>query len=293
MADAQVTVTQGKIPGLRPLMLLIGIATAVAAGVAVMLWWQGPNWSLLYANLESADAAQVTQALTTAGIKYKLNDGNGAIMVPADKVSQARLQLASQGLPGSSGIEMISKETGLGVSQFMETARYQYALEQELARTIGALRNVEAARVHLAIPQQSAFVRDRRAATASVLVQVKQGARLEDSQVQAIVHLVASSIPELDSKQVTVVDQQGRLLSSPDQGGNAIANEQLEASQRLEESYVQRIEQLLILAHPEVTERLLDEEAPLLAELEAQVKRPIRLQAEALYGIEQFDIVLA
>jgi flagellar M-ring protein FliF len=247
MADAQVVATQGKIPGLRPLMLLIGIATAVAAGVAVMLWWQGPNWSLLYANLESADAGQVTQALTTAGIKYKISDANGAIMVPADKVSEARLQLASQGLPGSSGIEMISKETGLGVSQFMETARYQYAVEQELGRTIASLRNVEAARVHLAIPQQSAFVRDRRSATASVLVQVKQGSRLEDGQVQAIVHLVASSIPELDSKQVTIVDQQGRLLSSPDQtGSGAISNENLEATRRLEESYVQRIEQLLI-----------------------------------------------
>jgi flagellar M-ring protein FliF len=227
-------------------MLLVGIALAVAAGVATMLWWQGPNWSLLYGNLSGTDAAQVTQSLQTAGIKYKLNDANGAIMVPADKVSEARMQLASQGLPGSAGIDMISKETGIGVSQFMETARYQYALEQELARTIGSLRNVEAARVHLAIPQQSAFVRDRRVATASVLVQVKQGARLEDGQVQAIIHLIASSIPELDSKQVTVVDHQGRLLSSPDGSGGDIASEQLSTAQRLEQSYVQRVEQLLI-----------------------------------------------
>jgi flagellar M-ring protein FliF len=227
-------------------MLLVGIAVAVAAGVATMLWWQGPNWSLLYGNLSGTDAAQVTQSLQAAGIRYKLNDANGAIMVPADKVNEARMQLASQGLPGSAGIDLISKETGIGVSQFMETARYQYALEQELARTIGSLRNVEAARVHLAIPQQSAFVRDRRAATASVLVQIKQGARLEDGQVQAIVHLVASSIPELDSKQVTVVDHQGRLLSSPDGSDGDIATEQLTAAQRLEQSYVQRVEQLLV-----------------------------------------------
>lgn len=245
MADAQV-MTQTRIPGLRPALLLVGIALAVAAGVATMLWWQGPNWSLLYGNLSGTDAAQVTQSLQAAGIKYKVNDANGAIMVPADKVSEARMQLASQGLPGSTGIDLISKETGIGVSQFMETARYQYALEQELARTIGALRNVEAARVHLAIPQQSAFVRDRRAATASVLLQVKQGARLEDGQVQAIIHLVASSIPELDSKQVTVVDHQGRLLSSPDGSGGDIATEQLTAAQRLEQSYVQRVEQLLV-----------------------------------------------
>ena len=245
MADAPV-IAQPRIPGLRPLLLLIGIALAVAAGVATLLWWQGPSWSLLYGNLSGTDAAQVTQSLQAAGIRYKLSDANDAIMVPADKVSQARMQLASQGLPGSAGIDLISKETGIGVSQFMETARYQYALEQELARTIGALRNVEAARVHLAIPQQSAFVRDRRSATASVLVQIRQGARLEDGQVQAILHLVASSIPELDSKQVTVVDQQGRLLSSPDGSGGDIATEQLGAAQRLEQTYVQRVEQLLV-----------------------------------------------
>jgi flagellar M-ring protein FliF len=200
----------------------------------------------LYGNLEASDASQVTTALQTAGIRYKLDDNSGAILVPADKVHDARLQLASQGLPGSSGIDLISKQSGLGVSQFMETARYQYALESELGRTISALRNVEAARVHLAIPQQSAFVRDRRPATASVLVQLKQGGRLDAGQVQAVVHLVASSIPELDSRQVTVVDQQGRLLSSPDGASPDIATEQLNAATRMEENYAQHIEQLLI-----------------------------------------------
>jgi flagellar M-ring protein FliF len=249
MANTQNTVLgNSTLGGLRPLLLLVGIAVAVAAGVAVMLWWQGPNWSLLYGNLGASDASQVTQALQTAGIQYKLNDASGAIMVPAEKVHEARLQLASQGLPASSnnGIDLVSKESGIGVSQFMETARYQYALENELARTIGALRSVEAARVHLAMPQQSAFVRDRRATTASVLVQLRQGARLESGQVQAIIHLVASSIPELDAHAVTVVDQQGHLLSSPESPDGAASNVQLEAAQRVEESYVQRIEQLLL-----------------------------------------------
>jgi flagellar M-ring protein FliF len=229
-------------------MLLVGIAVAVAAGVAVMLWWQGPSWSLLYGNLSESDASQVTQALQTAGIKYKLSDANGAIMVPAEKVHEARLQLASQGLPASSnnGIDLVSKESGIGVSQFMETARYQYALETELARTIGALRSVEAARVHLALPQQSAFVRDRRAATASVLLQLRQGTRLESGQVQAIIHLVASSIPELEARSVTVVDQQGHLLSSPESGESSASSQQLDVAQRVEETYVQRIEQLLL-----------------------------------------------
>jgi flagellar M-ring protein FliF len=228
-------------------MLLVGIALAMAAGVAVMLWWQGPNWSLLYGNLAASDASQVAQSLAASGIKYKINEANGAIMVPAEKVHEARLQLASQGLPESSstGVDLISRESGIGTSQFMETARYQYALETELARTISTLRSVEAARVHLAMPQQSAFIRDRRPVTASVLVQLRAGGRLEQGQVQAIVHLVASSIPELNAESVTVVDQAGHLLSSNSGAASAAANEQIEAVQRVEESYVQRIEQLL------------------------------------------------
>jgi flagellar M-ring protein FliF len=231
----------------RPLLLLLGIAAAVAAGVAVMLWWQGPNWSLLYGNLSARDASEVVQALQTAGIQYKMNDSTGAVMVPAEKVHDARLQLASQGLPesSSSGLDLVSKDSSFGVSQFMENARYQYALETELGRTIAALRGVEAARVHLALPQPSAFVRDRRPATASVLLQLRQGNRLESEQVSSIVHLVASSIPELDASHVTVVDQQGRLLSAPDADGRNIATEQFEAAQRLEDSYNQRIEQML------------------------------------------------
>ena len=233
---------------LRPFLLLIGIAGAVAAGVAVMLWWQGPNWSLLYGNLEANDAGQVVQALQTAGIKYKLSDDTGAVMVPADQVHAARLKLASQGLPAgsSSGLDLINKDSGIGVSQFMENARYQYALETELARTIATLRSVSAARIHLAITQQSAFVRDRRPVSASVLLQLRPGGRLEAEQVQAIIHLVASSIPDLSADQVTVVDQQGRLLSAPGSSQSGVQTEQFAAAQRLEDSYVQRIEQLLV-----------------------------------------------
>ena len=233
---------------LRPVLLLLGVAAAVAAGVAVMLWWQGPNWSLLYGNLSARDAGEVVQALQSAGIRHQLNASTGAIMVPAENVHDARLQLASQGLPesSSSGLDLVSKDSSFGVSQFMENARYQYALETELGRTIAALRGVEAARVHLALPQQSAFVRDRRPASASVLVQLRQGSRLESEQVSAIVHLIASSIAELDAGQVTVVDQQGRLLSAPDGSDKSIATEQFEAARRLEESYNLRIEQMLL-----------------------------------------------
>jgi flagellar M-ring protein FliF len=246
--ESAVVVARAPMFNPRPLLLLVGIAAAVAAGVAVMLWWQGPNWSLLYGNLEANDASQVVQALQTAGIKYKLSEDTGAVMVPADQVHAARLKLAAQGLPegSSSGLDLINKDSGIGVSQFMENARYQYALETELARTISSLRSVAAARIHLAITQQSAFVRDRRPVSASVFLQLRPGGRLEAEQVQAIIHLVASSIPDLSADQVTVVDQQGRLLSSPASAQSALQTEQFAAAQRVEDSYVQRIEQLLV-----------------------------------------------
>ncbi len=202
--------------GLRPLLLLVGIAGAVAAGVSVVLWSRGPTYSLLFAELGTEDQAQVTQALDAAGIPYRMEPGSNGVQVPNERLSEARLKLAGQGLPeGDGGFALMTKEPGLGVSQFMENARYQHALETELAHTIASLRPVDGARVHIAVPRQSAFVRDRRAASASVFVQLKQGRRLEQEQVQAIQNLVASSIPDLEAAQVTVVDQQGRLLSAP------------------------------------------------------------------------------
>lgn len=233
-------------PSLKPLLLLIGVAAAVAAGVGVVLWSKEPTYGLLYGNLGQQDSSQIVQALQANGIPYKL-DGNGAITVPADRVHDARLKLAGQGLPeGDGGFAVMSKDPGFGVSQFMEGARYQHALETELARTISNLQPVEAARVHLALPRQSAFVRDRRPPSASVFLQLKPGRRLESEQTTAIVNLVASSIPELESTQVTVVDQQGRLLSSPDsQDEFSMRGKQLEMARNMEERYTQRIEALL------------------------------------------------
>jgi flagellar M-ring protein FliF len=232
---------------LKPLLLLVGIAMAVAAGVTVVLWSRGPTYSMLYANLGTQDQAQITQALDAAQIPYRMAPGSNAIEVPAERLNDARLKLAGQGLPeGGGGFAMMDKDPGFGVSQFMENARYQHALEAELARTIAALRPVEGARVHLAVPRQSAFVRDHKGASASVFLQLKQGRRLEQEQIQAIVNLVASSIPDLEANQVTVIDQQGRLLSSPEGHDQfAIREQQYDMIHRLEDDYAQRIEALL------------------------------------------------
>jgi flagellar M-ring protein FliF len=234
-------------PQLKPLLILIGIAAAVAAGVGVVLWSKEPTYGMLYGNLGQQDAAQIAQALDAAAIPYKLEGDSGTIMVPSERVHDARLKLAGQGLPeGDGGFAVMSKDPGFGVSQFMEGARYQHALETELARTITNVQQIEGARVHLALPRQSAFIRDRRPPSASVFLKLKPGRRLESEQTTAIQNLVASSIPELEAKQVTIIDQQGRLLSSPEGGDEYAAREkQMEIARGMEERYTQRIEQLL------------------------------------------------
>ena len=238
----------GGLPtGLKPLLLLVGVAAAVAAGLTIAMWWRGPTYSLLYANLGGEDQAQIAQALDAAQIPYRLQPGSNAIEVATDRLTDARLKLAGQGLPESSGgFAALDKDPGFGVSQFVENARYQHALETELARTIASLKPVEAARVHLAVPRQSAFVREHHGASASVFVQLKAGRRLAQEQVQAIINLVASSIPELDPAQVTVVDQQGRLLSTPDGHDEfSLREQQFDMAHRLEDDYRQRVESLL------------------------------------------------
>ena len=233
---------------LKPILLLVGIAAAVAAGVTVVLWTRGPSYSLLYPNVAAEDQSAIAQALDAAQIPYRIQPGSNNIEVAAERVSEARMKLAGQGLPegSGSGFALMDKDPGFGVSQFVENARYQHALETELARTIANLRPVEGARVHLAIPRQTAFVRDHHPASASVFVQVKPGRRLEEGQVQAIINLVASSIPEMEANQVTVVDQQGHLLSSPEGHDEfALREQQFDMVHRLEEDYTQRIEALL------------------------------------------------
>jgi flagellar M-ring protein FliF len=249
MADIVPTPARGiaDIPGLRQVGLLAGVAAAVAAAIWLVLWSQGQNYTVLYGQLSERESGQVMDALTAAGIEFKLNP-SGAVSVPESKVQEARIRLASQGLPQSDsmGIEMIQKESALGSSSMMESARYQSVLETELARTIIKVQGVQSARVHLALPKPTVFLRDSRKATASVMLQLYPGRRLEPGQVAAIVHLVASSVPELGASDVTLVDQAGTLLNSPDESAEATAStRQFEQTRKLEESYQRRIVELL------------------------------------------------
>jgi len=240
-------ITQSK--SFRQLAALIGLAALISFAVGFFLW-SGKDGGMqpLYGRMAPQDAAQVAEALRATGIPFEIDRATGQIMVPAERLYEIRLQLAGQGLPSGTpiGFDALYKEQSLGVSQFMETARYQHALENELAATIASLNPVETARVHLAMPKQSVFVRDRMPATASVVVKLYPGRTLEPAQIQAIVNLVASSVPNMKATDVTVVDQTGRLLSEDiASSGLALNGRQFEYRRRVEQSYVARIEQLL------------------------------------------------
>jgi flagellar M-ring protein FliF len=236
------------LPALRQIGLMIGLAASVALGVAVVLWSQEPNYTVLYAGLGNKDAGQVVDALKKTGIAFEIDQNTGAVMVASNRVRDARMELAKEGLPEGSamGFEMLQKDQGFGTSQFIETARYQRALEGELSRTISTLRNVESARVHLAVPKRSVFLRDRASPTASVMVKLYSGRKLDEEQVSAIVHLVSSSVPHLEAEKVTIVDQQGNLLSNGSgDNGMAASSSQFSYNRKLEITYTDRIRKLL------------------------------------------------
>jgi len=235
-------------PATRLLLLLVGVAAAVAFGVAIVLWSRGPNFGLLYAGLDPKDAASITQALQSTNTPYELGPDGASISVPAADLAGTRLRLASQGLPqgSSAGATQPQNDSPFGMSDLAESTHYQQMLETDLGNTIAGLQFVRAARVHLALPKASAFIRDNHPAGASVLVTLYPGRQLDSSQVAAIVHLVSSSVPDMDPSQVSVVDQQGALLtvSDPD-SASAVGDMRLRLATRMENSYAQRIEELL------------------------------------------------
>ena len=234
---------------IRQLAVMVGIAASVALGVAVVLWSQTPNYSLLFGDLAEKDAAEVVSALQQAGIEFKVDDTSGAVMVPTGKLRDARMKLAGEGLPrgDSPGFALLEKEAGFGTSRALEAARFQRALEGELARTISSISSVKSARVHLATPKQSVFARKRKKPSASVVLNLFSGRALEKEQVAAIRHLVASSVPELEANRVTVVDQKGKLLSGQSETRELmLSTSQLEFTRQLEQDFRQRVEDILL-----------------------------------------------
>lgn len=226
---------------------LIGLAVAVALGVVVALWSSEPNYTPLYNNVSGQDVGEIAQLLQANDIEFKLDPVSGLLQVEQARSAEARMMLASKGLPQSSsvGLEILQEEQSLGTSQFIEKARYNHALEEELARSVQSIRSIESARVHLALPKQSIFIRNRTQPSASVITKLYAGRSLNKNQVEAIINMVASSIPMLDAKMVTVVDQYGHLLSVDDDMGLALTTKQFDYTKKIENNYADRIVMLL------------------------------------------------
>jgi len=219
-----------------------GVAIILAIMVAVWMWSQAPEYRVLFSNYSDRDGGAITAALDQMAVPYKFSEGGSAILVPSEQIHDLRLKLAAQGLPkgGNVGFELMENQK-LGTSQFLEQVNYQRSLEGELARSIQSLGSVSSARVHLALPKPSVFVRDQQKPTASVLLNLQPGRALDPGQVSAIVHLVASSVPELTIGNVTVVDQNGTLLS--DTSNKGAGSKQLDATQL---KYVDTVQQNII-----------------------------------------------
>ena len=228
--------------------MLFGLAAVLALSIAVIMWASKPEYSPIVDNVSDADIGAITSILSANQIPYKVDNMSGNLLVANDKKQQARMLISAEGLPNSSpvGYELLKQDTALGTSQFLESARYQHALETELSRSISSMRNIESARVHLAIPKRTAFMRKKDRSSASVMVKVSGGRKLEKGQVNSISYLVASSVAYLDVSNVTVVDQWGNLLSSSGADkGMEHSQKQFDYKMEVEALYVDRIESML------------------------------------------------
>ncbi|NMG17453.1 flagellar basal-body MS-ring/collar protein FliF, partial [Aromatoleum bremense] len=224
------------------------VAFAIAVVVGVWLWSRAPEYAVLFSNLEERDGGAIVAALQQQNVPYRFSPGGGAILIPSQMVHDVRLRLAAQGLPkgGLVGFELMENQK-LGVSQFHEQVNFQRALEGELARTIQSIASVASARVHLAIPKQSGFLRDEQKPTASVMVNLHPGRTMDAAQIAGVVHLIASSVPQLANERVSVIDQSGTLLTTR---ADPLRNAGLDATQlsyvrEVEASYIRRIEAIL------------------------------------------------
>ncbi len=237
-----------RLPMQQKLGLMVATAAIIAIVIGAWFWETTPDYRVLYSNLSDRDGGAIITQLQQMNVPYKFAEGGAALLVPAAQVDETRLKLAAQGLPKGSlvGFELLDNEK-FGTSQFQEQLNYQRGLEGELARTIQSLSQVQGARVHLAIPKPSVFVRDQEKPSASVLLNLYPGKSLDQGQVSAIAHLVSSSVPDLSVKNVTIVDQNGNLLSQPVDAllASGMDPGQLKFLQETEKGYIKRIEDIL------------------------------------------------
>lgn len=248
-ASAQGGSAQGLLKQLREnprIPLIIAAAAAIALIAVMLLWARSPEYRVLYSNLSNADGGSIINELDSRGIPYQFSQGGGALLVPADQVHTLRLQLAEQGLPkgGDVGFELMDNQA-FGISQFAEQVNFQRSLEGELAQSMEALGPVSQARVHLSMAKPSVFVRESEPAKASVVLTLEPGRVLGKGQVDAIVHMVSSAVPQLAAEAVTVVDQDGRLLSRSGSQLGGLDGTQLSYVQQIEKTYQQSIERIL------------------------------------------------
>lgn len=266
---------------LRQIGLMVGLAASVALGVAVVLWAQEPDYQPVLGDLSSYNPQDVSRILEQSGIDYRMDNRSGALLVASDQVYDARMKLAAEGVTDDRtlGYELLDQDRGLGTSQFMETVSFRRGLEGELARTISSMRSVKTARIHLAIPERSVFVRDAREPSASVFLNVFAGRRVENEQIKAIVNLVAGSVPEMKNEHVTVVDQNGNLLSGREEDTEGLQmQKQQEYSSRMEERLTRRVASMI---SPIVGD------SRFRAEVSADLDFSSIEQAEELYNPEQ------
>lgn len=222
------------------IIFAIAAAAALSVVVALLLWARSPDYRLLYSNISDQDAGAIVAQLAQMQVPYRFEEHGGAILIPADQVYEVRLKLAQQGLPkgGTVGFELMDQEK-FGISQFSEQINYQRALEGELSRTIDTIGSISNARVHLALPKASLFVREQKQPSASVTLTIARGGTLDPNQVNAITHLVSSAVPGLTPANVTIVDQNGQLLTQ--NGGQGTQTSQLKYTGEIEADYQRRI----------------------------------------------------
>lgn len=236
-----------QLPLVRQIGFMLVVASSIALGTSIVLWSNEPNFTALYMDLPAEESSEIIAVLEESSTQYKIDGNSGVISVPSDKVQQVRLLMANRGLPSSSsrGYGVLEQEQGLGTSNFMEQARYHRALEQELVETIKHIQVVRNARVHLSIPKQTSFLRNVNRPSASVMLELIGMESLSDTQLNGILHLVTSSVAGMESKNVTIVDQRGNLLSQSGDSELNNSSENIRLTRQFEENYSDRIATIL------------------------------------------------